>query len=161
VPADKPSAAVTMQGLIAEHQPLFLAACSVSEMVSLGILVSCIATKSAAETVRYSAAVFQQLPLAVSKAQCPCVTWNDELAASDSSLGHSMSRPIPFPLLPVAVLFLLGQVLGSSNRLVFAAGFSRDDVAELQDDRRNVGLSSDELYQRDSGLEVIAVVALA
>ena len=120
-----------MHGLIAERHPLFLAACSVSAMVSLGILVSCIATKSAAETVRYSAAVFQQLPLAVSKAQCPCVTWNDELAASDSSLGHSMSRPIPSPLLPVAVLFSPGASAGFFQTLGARRRFSGDDVVKL------------------------------
>ena len=49
VPADLPSAAVTIQGLIAVLQPLFLAACSVSVMLSSGILASCIATKSAAD----------------------------------------------------------------------------------------------------------------
>ena len=71
VPADLPSAAETMQGLMAVLHPLFLAACSVSVLLSSGIFVSWIATKSAADTVRYSAAVFQQLPFTEANAQCP------------------------------------------------------------------------------------------
>ena len=71
VPDDLPSALVMLQGESAAFQPLFLAACSVSAMLSSKVVVSCTATKSAAVWVTYSAAVFQQLPLTVSKAQCP------------------------------------------------------------------------------------------
>ena len=58
-----------MIGDIAVFQPLFLAACSVSAILYSSVVVSCTATKSAYVWVRYSAVVFQQLPLTVAKAQ--------------------------------------------------------------------------------------------